>query len=1361
MKLNKIYIIGIILLILISIGTASAVSDNTTVDEAVEVTEELETSTSDIDEINTDSDNNVAISENTNDNTLSASDENKKLSAGTVNPNYTVTVTPNTMSSSTYVAQYGQIITVSGIVENATGNVSIRFGFTGNYYYHNVTLDEHGKFSCNLADYDRVRNNFQIQVTYLGNDYYKSTTILSKNIHIQMNNVTANGGFYGSKPYIDVNLFNATGNVNFTLNGNNYTAKLEKGEVHYEFTNYTPGKNTVTMKYEGDGKIKPIEKDFTFTIDTNVSAPTIYNYQQANVTVYLGNATGKVNFTFNNKTKEVEINNGTATTELENYSIGANTFEISYSGDETYNPFKINETLTVLAKENATIISSVYKTSKQNFIFINIPYATGTINVTVNGKEEEWKLVNGTVKKDINATENITELKVSYGGNVRLNPTNSSFYVNLTDYIVNNKTFLHYFDVSNGGRLYDFLEDGITLDFQGKVYVNTNSSNEMDIIISKPINIISSTKDAYIDLNCTAGSLLGEHPGSSFVVGREGSGSNISGIYLHNTELWISNTTNVMFDNISVVVEDQRVGSGVGATSVRDNSSYVTIKNSYFYTRNNGGSTTFTFAWANHCVFDNNTVKAEGNVGNLLYLNVYNINNLPGPTKGTGSNIVPAYPLNNYNSFINNKVYGKEGSSISVGIMVEGTYNLIANNTMHKSSISTSFGGTGAANNTYYGNILEEGSSLAAQANSIIYNNTVPGTLTTGANSIAYNNTCGGLSTGQNATVHHNNVNKTGTITVSGAGSKIYNNNITTGTITVSGAGVELHDNNITGNTKITSKNLVIHDNIFTGNCELNGDNFTFRGNIVNGTITISGSNSTFINNTVNSTTDYAITIDSKVNYTNVTNNILYSDKKCGDDAVSFDSNTCIIKDNTPSITDPNLIISADNINVGEEITIKVATNNTFSGNVTVTITKGSQTITTFNITVTNGTGEKKYSNLGAGNYTLEAVFSATPDFKKSTANTTINVNKYNININVTVDGTVYVGNSFTVKVSTNNSFSGNMTVIVNNTNYTVKVVNGEGSVIVEAFTAPGQYPIKASFGGNDRYDSKNATGTVTVIEKPAKKYDLNLIVSVGDVTLGDNINVKITTNTTFTGNVTVRFNGKDYNVTVTNGTGIINTLKPEVAGKYDVIVIFNGNDNFNTSSKSASAYACVNPILTVTAANTIYSKPIMITVKDSGNPFNGQVSVLIDGKVGKLVTVSNGVGTITLTASEAKSLGAGKHGLTVTSAQTETSYAGSASTLFNINNLIKLSLNKVKVKKSAKKLVLKALLKINFATKEGVKITFKFNGKKYTAKTNKKGVAKVTIKKSVLKKLKVGKKVTYQATYSGETVKYNIKVKK
>ena len=108
----------------------------------------------------------------------------------------------------------------------------------------------------------------------------------------------------------------------------------------------------------------------------------------------------------------------------------------------------------------------------------------------------------------------------------------------------------------------------------------------------------------------------------------------------------------------------------------------------------------------------------------------------------------------------------------------------------------------------------------------------------------------------------------------------------------------------------------------------------------------------------------------------------------------------------------------------------------------------------------------------------------------------------------------------------------------------------------------------------------------------------------------------------------------------------------------------------------------------------------------------------------------------------------------------TTTKKAAQTTTKAAAKKKVKITLKKVTVKKKAKKLVLQATVKVNGKPVKSKKVTFKFNGKKYTAKTNKKGVAKVTIKKSVLKKLKKGKKVTYSATYSKTTVKKTVKVK-
>ena len=84
-----------------------------------------------------------------------------------------------------------------------------------------------------------------------------------------------------------------------------------------------------------------------------------------------------------------------------------------------------------------------------------------------------------------------------------------------------------------------------------------------------------------------------------------------------------------------------------------------------------------------------------------------------------------------------------------------------------------------------------------------------------------------------------------------------------------------------------------------------------------------------------------------------------------------------------------------------------------------------------------------------------------------------------------------------------------------------------------------------------------------------------------------------------------------------------------------------------------------------------------------------------------------------------------------------------------------------VKVKKSAKKLVLKATLKkTNGKVLKNKVIKFKFKGKTYKSKTNKKGMAKVTIKEKVINKLKKGKTYTVKITYLTDAIKSYVKVK-
>jgi hypothetical protein len=183
-------------------------------------------------------------------------------------------------------------------------------------------------------------------------------------------------------------------------------------------------------------------------------------------------------------------------------------------------------------------------------------------------------------------------------------------------------------------------------------------------------------------------------------------------------------------------------------------------------------------------------------------------------------------------------------------------------------------------------------------------------------------------------------------------------------------------------------------------------------------------------------------------------------------------------------------------------------------------------------------------------------------------------------------------------------------------------------------------------------------------------------------------------------------------------------------------------------------------PAKTVNATITIKGDPKIVAQKSKINMYYGdskkakfivygldKVTVNV-GTYSNIINVKNNTATFKIPA-----LKPGKYTI---SAEGDLLYA---STSLVVKHVVALS--KAKIRKSAKKLTLTATLKSGKTPLKSKQVTFKFKGKKYTAKTSKKGIAKVTIPKYVLKKLKVGSKVTYKACYGRDIVKKTVKVQK
>ena len=531
------------------------------------------------------------------------------------------------------------------------------------------------------------------------------------------------------------------------------------------------------------------------------------------------------------------------------------------------------------------------KTLTVNFNHYNANGVIKELAKSIPSINVNFEAVNGTLSSDVAATDNgVASVTYTVKGNDQITVKSGSQTLTvpvttkeLTN-IVTNETFFDYFI---NGTLADYVPEGATLDFRGKFY--SHDDVKFDLVINKPINMISTTGDAFIDLNTTAGSLLGENPGSCFTINNGGSGSNVSGIIFHNTQVWIYDAHNVVLNNISVIVENKRVGSGVGTTAIRHGSTNVTLKNSYIYTSNNGGSSSIVLTHVQNCTVENNTIVGEGNVGNLLYLNTFN---------DAGCDL-----SNDYNKIINNKITGPSpAAGICYGIGINGNNNLIAGNVINYAGngIVPAWGAT-PNNNTYCDNVLIGGASMSVAASSIAYNNTVSGTLTIGSGSVAYNNTAKAISVSSNSVV--SNSSATAALTVQ-AGAKVAN--VTAASLSVSGKNAVIENVSISG----------------VGTIKSSATNTTLINSTFGGMLTVQSAKNTIkYNNIVLATGDAAILATGGDNV--ITNNYLIAGDKLGDNAVNSTVETNIVKDNLPGGI-VNVTITAKDVFEGSDVIIDV-----------------------------------------------------------------------------------------------------------------------------------------------------------------------------------------------------------------------------------------------------------------------------------------------------------------------------------------------------------------------------------------------------------------------------------------------------
>lgn len=684
-----------------------------------------------------------------------------------------------------------------------------------------------------------------------------------------------------------------SGKVAFKINGK--TIKDETGKIIYG--KVIDGKASIT---------------YTFTINniySNITA--VYSGS----TSYNGSHSEAINVEIEQPQQEEPQITGVATVTIND--ITATPGEtITLTATVKDGQIKLDEGKIVFKIAGKTV-----KDENGKALYIKVVNGTATLDVTI---PTTYKIKNYTLKATYMSSiydkaedeATLTIVKERTGTQGLTNNNNGLKTDNPTVHIITNDNVDQYI-TANG--LTNLVSPGDTLDIQGTI------DRQHSLVINKAVNVISSTQDAVINLHTVAGSLMGENPGNCFVVNKAGSYSNISNLYLNNTECWIFNTHDVTLYNMTMHVQDGRVGSGVGQTAIRY-SERIIIDSCNIYTEDNGGSTSMALTCTSHVLIKNTTIQGVGNVGNILYLgNRYNTEDKPSDyTIGVDTNI----------TVLNSTLIGECNAAINYLTFYGSVDNVsFINNTLDGAGIYATIQ---VRNGVAIGNKIYQKAGIIVQANSEAYDNVFYGTgqMTTYANTNVYNNTLYTLEYAATGNVYNNTIKSLKLYPGTELSNNIIDGNIniaSSRTTTISNA--ILSNNTMTGNVVITgstvykTSNLQLIDNDIAGNVTMSyATNTKLINNTINGTVTIASTatGTRVENNTIVTANPYAIS--NAATSTVATNNYLISDnyQRLGPDAIT-DTGRINKENNGPELSD-FWIVSIDPVyaTIGDETLIRV-----------------------------------------------------------------------------------------------------------------------------------------------------------------------------------------------------------------------------------------------------------------------------------------------------------------------------------------------------------------------------------------------------------------------------------------------------
>ena len=1104
-----------------------------------------------------------------------------------------------------------EIITVTG-PKDATGLITLTLN--GIDYILPIYNGEAKFYFQDLA-----YGTYDVSASYSGDNHYvaaENSTVFkvdkvlaNLNIHVEDITFGENGLVIITLPSdIDGSI------VTVNVNGKVYPVTVENGFAKLPLRELNAGDYTISAVFAGNDKYLPGVSNALLTVSkadsalnvliSDVGYDGVFNINVALTGVDAIGLNGNVIVTVNNKDYSVNIVNGKGTAVGVKLAAGTYDFTAAWAGNDNYNAVGDSGKFSV-AKVDSIIDVAVsdIKVGEDAVISVKLlSDATGSVTVTVNGKDYTETVVNGVANvkvADLKAGTYDVAVKYSGDNNYNAAVATSSFTVSKVDSTMD----VTVNDIVFGG---DLIVDAVLPgDATGEVVITVNGVDyHVSIENGKATGTIS-------------GLAAGDYPVTVKYVGDD-----------KYTGVEVAENVNVAKAQpvLGVVIADVDYGNGfvIEATLTGVNSAplsgnvIVTVAGKEYtvkVTDGKGiatgdklaaGTYAFAAAWAGDDNYNIVTENGDFKVNKIDSSVAVNVNNIKVGEELTITVNVPSDATGDVTVSVDGKEYkvaienGKAVKTIS-GLKADDytvTVKYSGDNNYNAAVAASSF------------TVSKVDSTMDVTVNDIVF-----------GGDLIVDAVLPGDATGEVV------------ITVNGVDYHVsIENGKATGTISGLAAGDYPVTVKYVGDDKYTGVEVAENVNVAKAQPVLGvviADVDYGNGFVIEATLT--GVNSAPLSGNV------IVTVAGKEYIVEVTDGKgIFTGDKLAAGTYGFaaawagdDNYNAVVENGDFKVNkiDSTVAVNADDIKVGENVTVTVNVPTDATGDVIIIVDGVDYTVA-----IENGKAVKTIADLKADDYTVTVKYSGDNNYNANQNTTEFTVSKISdYNMNITVPEFKEGVNS-TINVVLPKDATGTVTVEIGGKNYTANVTDGVANVIIPGLGV-GDYNITTTYSGDAKYDLMTKKGNITVIPN----VDVNL--DVDDVVMvyhdGTRLVAKLTD---YQGkpivNATIYFNinGVNYaRTTDANGTASI-ALNLE-SGAYPVIVAYNGSASYSKISKNITV--TINPSIIADDLVKMYKNDTKFSAKFLGSDgkvlANTTVKFNINGVLYTRTTNNDGVGSLAI----------------------------------------------------------------------------------------------------------------------------------